>query len=69
MSKTVKRKQAEMGYERKPARCANCIHFHQGMWGPKNVVEITPRCMLGNFNTGCHAVCDKWQGRDGATVE
>jgi hypothetical protein len=63
-----KASRAAQGYDNKPPRCGECVHFvpcgHKrgGRWQP-------PTCAIGGFAIESFGICDRWQGANGETLE
>lgn len=59
----IRLKKEKMGYsEEKAPTCGNCVHR-------KPQPNSSRVCMLGGFFVNDHAICNKWAGLDGSTLE
>jgi hypothetical protein len=60
---------AAQGYEKRPPQCISCTHYQPARHGvPGQTPYLDPHCRLGHFAVQPHAICDKWQGKDGSTI-
>lgn len=56
----------EQGFELKPPACHSCVHF--AIKRARNISQTYPRCMLGDFVTTPHSICDRWQSKQGEVI-
>lgn len=61
---------ALQGFERSPARCANCRYLKPSVPAIRGESFYeSPKCKLGDFQVKLYSVCDKWTGLSGETLE
>jgi len=63
---------SKVNYEKDIARCGNCKSYkppYVYLKKDSQTARSKPICTLHFFDVAVNSLCDKWTGKDGATLE